>query len=239
MNDALYVAASGMHAIQRMLETSAHNAVNTHTPGYQPRKVLLQNFGSFLDDVGNREHLVAGREVVAFEQGDLRKTESPFAVALEGDGFLAVRDGKGDVYYTRNGDFRLNAEGRLVTHAGYEVMAEGERAITVDGTGQVQIAKDGAVVQDGAEIARLQVWEFDGADRARLVPAAETLFKAPDGVGARPAESTVVHHGYLENPRYGGVQAMVSMLVASRNHDAMQRAIRAIDEAHENTIRSA
>ena len=55
-----------------------------------------------------------------FSTGNLQPTQNPLDVAIEGDGFR--RGAGGEEAYTRDGSFKLDADGDLVTTDGYLVM---------------------------------------------------------------------------------------------------------------------
>jgi flagellar basal-body rod protein FlgF len=71
-----------------------------------------------------------------FRQGNLRVTQSPLDLALDGQGFLEVSTPQG-VRYTRHGSLKLAQDGRLVTSEGYPVLAAqpGGLASTQQGQG--------------------------------------------------------------------------------------------------------
>ena len=49
-----------------------------------------------------------------FKQGSFQTTNNPLDLAIEGDGFFRVQNPNGDFYYTRAGNFNLNANGQIV-----------------------------------------------------------------------------------------------------------------------------
>lgn len=235
MTDAKYLAASSMSAIERMLETSTYNTVNAGTPGFQRQRVLMQSFGSFLEDAGHRAELIGAREMISFEQGDLQSSEQPFAVALEGDGFFVVKGDEGKEYLTRNGDFVPDAEGRLRSRAGFEVVGEGGALLIDPAGGAVSIGPEGTLVQGERELGRLKLVDVASVDRAKLSAASETMYLVPEGVETTAATAQV-RHGFLEMPRHTGVQGMVEMLIAKKNHESIHRALQALDETQNRLI---
>ncbi|MEE9391438.1 MAG: flagellar hook basal-body protein [Planctomycetota bacterium] len=238
MDDYLYSSASGLAAIHRALENSTYNTVNANTPGFQRNRVIFQNFGSFLEDSGRAQNLIAAKETVSFQQGSLRNSELPYSVALEGKGFLTVRSAEGETLYTRNGDLMTDAQGRLRTRRGDDVLDSRDDPIVIDPfAGAISIDRQGAIVQGNKEIARLKIVEFEGDSRSRLESASETLYRAPKDLEAEDATDTLVHHKYLEMPKFTGVHGTIEMLTAKKNFESMQRAIMTLDRAQEALIR--
>ncbi|CAM5251963.1 Flagellar basal-body rod protein FlgG OS=Stutzerimonas stutzeri OX=316 GN=flgG PE=4 SV=1 [Stutzerimonas stutzeri] len=57
---------------------------------------------------------VAGTQKV-FTEGSIQTTGQPMDLAVVGRGFFQVEAPNGDILYTENGQFQLNAEGMIVT----------------------------------------------------------------------------------------------------------------------------
>ena len=240
MNESLYIAASGMQAIQRLLDNSAHNAVNAQTPGYQKHILVLKNFKAFLDDAGSRGDLIGSEEVIGFSQGDLRASDNPIAAALQGDGFFTLRDEKNDVFYTRNGDFAVNSQGSLVSRTGYQVLNTEFSPIKISPIGgPVAIDSSGKLFQRGESVGQLYIANFPKNIRDGLTAVGETLFRPADNF--RPAlneGATTVKQGFLEYPPDGGVKGLINMLMANKNFEAVQKSIQSIDDVNEQMVRS-
>jgi flagellar basal-body rod protein FlgG len=125
-------------------------------------------------------------------------------VALDGRGFL-VADAPAGRLYTRNGNLRLSPGGQLQTLEGYAIQGQDGKPIVLDSSKPVDIGPDGAIRQDGEEIARLAVVDFKDpgalakrgsayflADRATLAPSqAQVLQNRLEAANSQPAESAV------------------------------------------------
>lgn len=240
MDDALFIAATGMTAYQRLLESAAHNAVHSQTPGFARHRVTLQPFGSFLDKAGGgRTQLIGANESISFDQGDLVRDGNPYSLALSGPGFFEIQDANANSYYTRDGQFNVNAEGVLTTAAGYPVVSESNQPIRIDKSrGPVSIDDKGAISQGQGLVAKLKVVEFTDDERAKLRPMSDTLYAAPGNIFPQQAKATRVAQETLEIPTYTGPQAMVSMISAQRSHEAMRKAITALSDIQERMIRN-
>ena len=104
----------------------------------------------------------------------LRKTGNPTDAALQGDGFFVVQKGP-ERFLTRAGNFRLTADGNLVTQQGFPVLGEGNSRITVSPTGGPwEIDSSGNVNQDGTRQA-LQI--VKPASLGDLAKTGENLFR--------------------------------------------------------------
>src|SRR5262245_42353679 len=154
---ALYTAASGMNAQQSNIDNVAHNLANVNTTGFKKSRMEFEDLvyqstkapGSPTSTTGEApvglESGLGVRTVASardFSRGNLRSTNGPLDLAIEGDGFFQVALPSGETGYTRSGTFHLSAEGNIVTNDGYQL----EPAITVPAnTTSITISKDGIV----------------------------------------------------------------------------------------------
>jgi len=109
MNRTLSVAAAGMATQQTVLDVISANLANVDVPGFRASRA---DFAPF---IGADGRLLAPRAASerTFAQGRLDFTDNPNDFAIEGAGFFAVRTTRGDVAFTRAGDFTPVANGRL------------------------------------------------------------------------------------------------------------------------------
>ena len=141
MDNGLYQAAGAMRSSERRLETIAHNLANVSTRGYKRETSFAHAIQSTRANVSQ---VVAG-VAPDFTQGPLENTGHPLDLALDGPGFFVVEDAGGRSY-TRDGSFRVDDRGTLVTQDGQPVAWKGARgsfrptgrSATVDATGQVR-----------------------------------------------------------------------------------------------------
>src|SRR5436190_182341 len=161
MDPITALAASGMRACMESLELLANNVANASTGGYKADREFYSLYVA--PEAGGNETLstmpVIQRSWTDMDQGTLHTTGNPLDVALSGKGFFAV-EGPSGALYTRNGNFRLAADGKLSTADGYAVRNTQGAPITLQSTGPIEIGSDGTVRQDGNDIGRLQVVDF-------------------------------------------------------------------------------
>jgi len=172
-----------------------------------------------------------------FLQGDLRNTENPFDVAVEGDGFFQVLLPNGLIAYTRAGDFKLDRDGRFVTSDGFPLdpqvtVPDDTTAVTVgtDGTVSVQVAGQSA----SQEIGNLELVKF--LNPAGLQAIGRNLFLETDASGAAipgiPGEQGLgtIAQGYLETSNVSVVEEMVNMITAQRAYEINSQSVKTSDE---------
>ncbi len=131
---ALNTAFSGMSVHARNLDVIGNNIANANTTAFKGSRMLFepvfyrtQNIGSApIDDHGgtNPTQVGLGASIAGTQQdfrtGSISATGDPRDLAIDGKGFFAVQRGS-DTLYTRNGAFRQDSEGKLVTIDGWRV----------------------------------------------------------------------------------------------------------------------
>ncbi len=117
MFQALYNSLSGLFSFSRSLNTVSNNVSNMNTPGFRGSDVFFSNIN------GGRGTTISGLGL-RMNSGDIRQTESPTDLAIDGGGYFVLQDDNGNTYYTRSGQFRFDEDGMLVDPVtGYQVMA--------------------------------------------------------------------------------------------------------------------
>src|SRR5207253_5029302 len=121
---------SGLATNSQALNVVGNNLANLNTVGYKSSDIsftdiLGQTFSTpGTAKSGNTMEIGLGAQVGAvrqlFTQGSLQTTNNPLDVAIQGKGFLVVRNGNGQ-FYTRAGNLHVDADGNLVTEAGSNV----------------------------------------------------------------------------------------------------------------------
>lgn len=232
MIQGLYRAASGMLIQQTTSDATAHNLANVSTVGYRRQVTSVNAFSDLVNDQllaeASTPRWLATRSATDTADGTLRPTGNNTDIALRGDGFFTLQSPTGDLAYTRNGAFTLNADHQLSTPDGWLVL--GERGpITLDAPNW-EIDHSGQVVADGATLDRLQVVRFAANDGNRL---GDTRWTAGEVL---PATNVQVESGYLESSNVNAITEMVALITATRSFEANQRCVQAIDATLDRAV---
>ena len=132
MLSGFYTAASGVLTNQRALNLNANNMANVKTPGYREQRLIKTTFEEeFLRMQGGKSTSMgsgslmtaAASQAVSFKPGDLTETGGAYDLALGGDGYFVIQGENGE-YLTRNGNFRMDAEGYLSLNGIGRLMGE-------------------------------------------------------------------------------------------------------------------
>lgn len=252
MMRALWTAATGMVAKQLDIDVIAHNLANINTSGFKKVRAEFQDLvsqgmrasgapaeGGSLVPVGIQVGLgtrVASTQRI-FSQGDFQQTGNTLDLAIEGDGFFQITRPDGTLAYTRDGSFKLDGGGMIVTSDGLPL----EPAITIPpGALKITISADGVVSavlpgsNDPTEIGRIELARF--VNPAGLEPAGRNLYVATPAsgdpvVGAPGSEGLgTLAQGFLEASNVQVVEEMVRMIAAQRAYEAISKAISTSDE---------
>jgi flagellar hook protein FlgE len=130
MLQSFYTAFTGLNAEKEWLSVISDNIANVNTVGFKSENVvfedlLAQSLTTFKNGAPtNREiggGVIVSSTVKDFSQGTFMSTGNPLDLALDGEGFFMVKDESGLTYYTRNGQFRLDAEGNIINMLGMKL----------------------------------------------------------------------------------------------------------------------
>jgi flagellar basal-body rod protein FlgF len=224
--DALTVsAASGMRARLESLEMLANNLANAGTGGFKGDREFYSLYISPQAQDGAVSPAdtlpVIERHWTDFAPGNLRVTDNPLDLALSGTGFFAV-DGPNGRLYTRNGSFRMAADGTLTAASGYPVRNAGGGVLRLHPGLPVTVDPDGTLRQDGQAAGRIEIVDFP--DPAALAKRGNTYFQATAGV--QPvAANTEVHQGRLEESNVSAPEAAVRLVALMRQFEMLQKAV--------------
>lgn len=136
MMRSMFSGVSGLKVHQTRMDVIGNNIANVNTVGYKSQRVTfsdvfsqtLSSATSANDDTGrggvNAMQVGLGVNVSSIDmlmtQGAAQRTDNPFDLMINGDGFMVVQDTNGR-YFTRSGALRLDDLGNLVTPAGMKV----------------------------------------------------------------------------------------------------------------------
>ena len=227
MYSGLYAACAGLVARNQDLDITANNLANVNTAGFRSQAEVFRSlvagaeYGaqSGLNRAIN-DFAVTGGSFTTANPGHLETTGTPLDLAIEGPGFFAVQT-KAGVRYTRNGNFRIDTQGTLLSADGDPVL--GQAGPIRLPSGPVSVGSDGTVSVAQTVVGRLQVVDIDPQN---LKAMGNTYFEAADGATATPSTSANVRQGMLESSNIEPVSAAVNLIALQRHADFLQRTLR-------------
>ncbi len=128
---SMFSGISGLRTHQTMMDVTGNNIANVNTAGFKSSQTVFEDtLSQLLRAAGapqagtggtNPAQVGLGARLSAistnFSQGAAQTTGRSTDLMIQGDGFFVVNDG-GESFYTRNGSFNFDAEGRLVSSSG-------------------------------------------------------------------------------------------------------------------------
>lgn len=128
---------SGLNAASKYLDVIGNNIANANTIGMKAgRAEFAEMYAANLGAAGGSNGGI-GVSVAAvaqqFTQGNIKTTGGTMDLAINGEGFFKTRMTDGTTAYTRNGEFKLNADGYIVSNngavlQGYPTNTAGQRS---------------------------------------------------------------------------------------------------------------
>lgn len=239
MENTAYIALSRQGVLSRELASIAHNMANLNTTGFKSERMMFVDHltrsksGDFIAD----QRLAFVRDVASysdFAEGPINMTSNPFDVAIHGDGYFTVQAADGSTQYTRNGSFRMDSGGQLVTQSGLPVLTDaGAPIFFAPEDSSITIAGDGTVSSENGQIGKLNVVTFD--DQHSLQREAAGLFST-DQLPITKVDPQVVQGG-LEGSNVSGILEMTRMIKVSRSYASAQKLIDKEDERIRQAVR--
>ncbi len=252
MEPALWAAKTGLDAQQTQMTVTTNNLANVNTTGFKGSRavfddLLYQNLTQVGADTSQTTqsptglNVGTGVRVVATEknysQGSINNTGNTFDVAVQGLGFFQVLQPDGQLAYTRDGSFQLNAQGQLVTSSGYQVqpaitIPSGAQSVTIgaDGTVSVQLPNQTTPTTVGT----LQLANFinpAGLQDLGGNLSVETASSGPPTVGT-PGLSGLgtLIQGSVEGSNVDVVEELVNMIQTQEAYEMDSRAVESTDQ---------
>jgi len=249
---SLYTAATGMMAQQMQIDVVSNNISNVNTIGYKKQRAEFADlFYQTMEYAGTSTSTTTqsptginvglGVRPTAvtkiFTQGNFKETGNNLDVAIQGDGFFQVQLPDGRIAYTRDGAFKLDANGDIVTSDGYKLIPN----ITLPAdTVQISIGNDGtvSVLEAGQtqmqQIGQLQIAKF--INPAGLHSLGSNLYIDTSASGApivtTPGQDGTgeIRQGFVEMSNVQLVEEMTDLITGQRAYDAASKAIVTSDE---------
>lgn len=256
MMRSLYTASTGMHAQQLNVDTLAHNIANVNTTGYKRQRVEFQDLlyqtikrptvsDELIEPVGVSVGLGVRPSAIDIMtgQGNLQPTGNPLDLAISGGNAYFRVYGPGDQeLYTRDGSFKLDAEGNLVTSggnlvAGVDALEAGAYDILVEKDGRVTYKVSGSdEIQEAGQLELVTFMNPSGLEKlgGNLYRATDTAGEAVDW--DPEADSTItLESGYLESSNVQIVEEMVGLITAQRAYEINSKVVQSVDEMLQTT----
>ena len=251
MHAALWISKTGLSAQDLKLATISNNLANAGTIGFKRDRALFQDLvyqvkkqpgGQASQDtqlpsglqIGTGVRTVATQKL--FNAGTLAVTEQALDMAINGRGFFQIQLPDGNLGYTRDGQFHMDADGRMVTSRGNPLqpeilVPEQSQGLTIGEDGTVSARQtDGQLLQVGF----IQVTDF--LNPGGLQAAGNNIYlstassgNAQTGTPGTSGMGTVLQ-STLENSNVNVVEELVNMIATQRTYEMNAKVIQTADQ---------
>jgi flagellar basal-body rod protein FlgF len=224
MDKMLYIAASG--AKQDLLGTGlrANNLANAQTTGFKAQLEQARAMPAYGEGLPSRVFSMTESPTNNYAGGAMIQTDRELDVAIQGEGWFAVVDDKGNEAYSRNGSLQLGADGQLKDSHGNTIIGDGGPIFLPIPLSNVNLANDGtiSVRPQGApetvleEVGRLKLVNPNIRNIER---GQDGLFRQKDGELADEDPLVRIRTGMLEGSNVNPVEEMVNMISLQRHYE--------------------
>jgi len=218
------IGANALLRQEKRFALIANNLSNAQTVGFKKeipsfKEIMRQTLG------GKIEKEVIEEFQISLRQGELQVTNNDLDLAIEGEGFFKVNTPQG-VRYTRNGQFRLDRDQKLVQADGFPVM--GRRGEIYIKGGKVRVEANGLIKVDNQEVDQLAIVTFP--NWPAFQKEGHNLFRLSSPQEEKEAGKAVIHQGFVEMANVNVIEEMIALIDAHRNFEAYTRLLQANDE---------
>jgi len=252
---SLWTGASGMMGQQANIDAISNNLANVNTHGYKKQRADFEDLiyqtvrtaGTPATEdtvvpvgiqMGHGVRLADTQRV--FEQGAPQSTGVATDMAIMGEGFFKIQTYDGTMAYSRNGNFKVDMNGRMVTSNGYwlipdiimpELFLPDSINVTQDGRVSVKVPRDGAEVE--VDVGRIELYRFPNP--VGLTAIGENLFRVSQASGEAipgiPGYEGMgkIMHKFLEMSNVNVAAEMVNLIVAQRAYEFNSKTIQTSD----------
>ena len=249
---SLWTSATGMQAQELNIDVISNNLANVNTSGFKKSRAEFQDLlyeslrpagaaSSADTTIPTGVQLGHGARPSAvqkmFSQGDFQNTENELDWAIEGNGFFQIELPNGETSYSRCGEFKLDADGRIVNADGFLLVPQltvptDTVSITVGMDGTVSVIQADDPVP--SEIGTIQLARF--VNPGGLISLGRNLFVPTEGSGdeivGTPGQDGfgTIAQGFLEMSNVSVVDEMVNMITAQRAYETNSKVIQTADD---------
>ncbi len=249
---ALNTAATGMTAQEAHVGAISNNIANMNTTAYKKDRAEIEDLGyQTYQEAGARSsattqynvgtQIGSGAKVAAtkkeFSTGAPQITNNPFDMMINGDGFFGIIMPNGELKYSRDGSFSVNAQGVLVTRNGYKVFPG---LNFPPNTSSVSVTEDGKVQAFSAQnpnpvdVGQIPVFTF--INPTGLKAQGGNLYTvtvasgAPNQLIAGADQAGSIMQGALESSNVSPMTEMTDLIRAQRAYEMNSKVMGVADQ---------
>ncbi|MBD8890415.1 flagellar basal-body rod protein FlgF [Roseibium litorale] len=238
MENAQLISLSRQIALRNQIDVVASNMANINTTGFKAQRMVFEEVTmplaeasefkqsdqrlSYVQDYGTSFNML---------QGSVRLTGNELDVAVDGDGWFAIAMPDGSETYTRDGSFKLDNTGKLVTSTGKEVLTDGGPITFTAQDGKITISDDGTISTELGLRGKLKMVSFETPQMAKAI--GENLYTYENAI---PMRNGKVIQGGLEGSNVNSIIEVAHMIEITRAYETVSTMMQKTDDLRENAI---
>jgi flagellar basal-body rod protein FlgF len=223
MLKGIFSTLTGKFLTERRMEIISNNIANASTPGYKTMRPVFnveknESNSGISTELQNTQINVLD-SYIHFSEAPLVESGNKLDIGIEGNGFFVVsaKDGR---MYTRNGQFAINEDKKLVTLDGTPVLGQSGE-ITINGT-DIRIEGDGSIFVDKAFVDKLKIADFK--DKKDLRNYGNSIFVNVNKDNIETASETfTVKQGFYEASNVDVMKEMIEMMSTLRAYESYSK----------------
>jgi flagellar basal body rod protein FlgG len=226
----LDIGSAGLESTDQRVRKLMDNVTYSEVPGYRKSEAVVRGFPMELDAATQRLSAMKPQVEGTYYshlQGALIKTNGKLDLALGSDGYFVIAGPWGEGY-TRDGRFRLDKDGRLLTVAGsYPVMGAGGQIVLPPGA-DVSVSQNGMIEVDGEEVDQVRVVKPEVRDNLESLNG--SIFKMGGSfTPMQEIENPRIIQGYIEASNVNIVDQMMEMIYLERVYNVNTKIVQSRD----------
>lgn len=239
----IYSSVSSMIMLQERQSIITNNLANINTNGYKEEQLLSKSFDEMI--LSNKDKYIDGSPtkqvlggvsfgvriddtITNFSQGTHIKTDNNTDFAINGSGFFQVEDTNGNQFYTRDGSFKVDSQGYLVTNGGYYVMGINNQTNTSEriyvGNSKMVVTPENNISLDNRNSYTFNIVDFE--NEKDLIKVGNNVYSGENPINT---DDFNIKQGYVEGSNIDYIGMTAQLMETVKEFEANQKIIQTID----------
>jgi len=239
MDRMLYVAMSGAKQNMHAQAINTNNLANVSTTGFRADLVDAESRQLYGPGYASRVNSIIDTSSTDFTNGTIATTGRNLDVAVNGKGWFVVQTDDGTEALTRNGNFKISADGLLVTNQEQVVLGESgpisippSQKVEINGNGTISIVPVG---EPATAVVVLDRLKLVNPENFEIIKSKDGLIRSKNGEVFPSDASISIVSGALENSNVNAIEAMVSMIELQRQFEMQVKLMNQAEKNDEQT----
>ena len=236
MDNLLWIAMAGAKENFNSLNVRTNNLANANTTGFKAEFENSRAMSVFGNAYPTRAFAMAEVPGYNFDGGAMQTTGRTLDIALQGDGFITVRDTDGNEAYTRFGNLEIGSDGVLRTSTGLDVLDEdGNQIVLPAPLAEININNDGYITgkpagADSTTVETYQRIKLVNPELRSVEKGYDGLFRSRDGAQLAQDQTVEVQSGMLEASNVNPVEELTSLIRIQRQYEMQTKMMQTAGE---------